>query len=162
MKSLILSLLLVVSVLEVYTPNAYAQSQSQQQQIDELKKEIAKLKANSSSITLLNVSRGLIAGGIFGMVITAFATRPEESVWDNVWTRRAAIGTSSMLGIGIILNVMAPSPAASATMTDYYLTPDGFEEYKNLSEEQMLSYALMDPRLAELITKLNVEFEKNK
>ncbi len=47
--------------------------------------------------------------------------------------------------------VYEPLPAQAATITDYFRTPEGFQEYLKLSPEDMKAYAGMNPELEKLV-----------
>lgn len=54
-------------------------------------------------------------------------------------------------GIGAVVAVFEPLPARAATVTDYFRTPEGFQEYLKLSPEEMKTYAEMNPELEKLV-----------
>lgn len=54
-------------------------------------------------------------------------------------------------GIGAVIAVYEPLPASAATVTDYFRTPEGFQEYLKLSPDEMKMYAGMNPELEKLV-----------
>lgn len=76
------------------------------------------------------------------------------------------VGHYTKNGKGIVSNLLdIPlgfiSEAKAATVTDYLLTPQGFEEFLEMSESQAKAMMVMEPRLADIAIAINKYIPEN-
>ncbi len=98
----------------------------------------------------------MLMSGLMGFLGT-----PKSSVITIIKYAGVTMAISAVgVAIGAVVYVLEPSPASAASVIDYYLTAEGFQEYLNLSAEEMEMYANWNPKLAELVLKISDGIEK--
>lgn len=109
---------------------------------------------------------GAAAGGVHGsakyLVGKMFGRQTLIAESRIVFSGAASIlGSSITVTIGgVAAALFFPTSAEAGTLTEFYRTPHGFNEFMKLSQEQQISFLSSDPDLRELVERIAEEIEQ--